>query len=255
MNRMTLGVVLGLALGVCALGVTPRTLVANFDGENEDKVYTVVSPVGIGTTFKLPEGARIQDFVVSDSKLFFGQSNGAIAVVKALAENKETTAVVHTDSGATYVFLVSSAPAAAADTLVVIEAHDKNLFRQTVAGEVRRQTENLERNHQAELEKQLEAQRLQLLAKVQNNYRIQGDAFPVERVADDGVFTYIFMPRAQVKPAVYLLGRGAKKDQLEPLAYTDQGSYYRVNHVLSPADDKLVLKLEKQTVEITREGR
>jgi len=242
-----------LVLAVTAPGVTPRSLVCNYDGENQNKVYTVLSPAGIGTTFKLPEGWKIQDFVVSDSKLFFGQSNGTIAVLKALEPDRETTAVIHADNGQTFVFLISSRPAEQADVQVVIDVHDRNLVHQTVAVEVRQRAVDLERSHRTELETALAEQQRRLLGKVDNRYTVKGDAFPVERVADDGVFTYVFLPQAQVKPTVYLLGQGAKKDQLEPLTYTDEGACYKIHYVLTGAD-RLVLKLEKRTVEIARGG-
>jgi len=46
----------------------PRTLMCNFDGENETKVYKVVTLPGVGTTFRLHEGWKITDFVVTDPK-------------------------------------------------------------------------------------------------------------------------------------------------------------------------------------------
>lgn len=243
-----------LALAVAVPGVTPRSLVCNYDGENQNKVYTVLSPAGIGTTFKLPEGWKIQDFVVSDSKLFYGQSNGTICVLKALEPDRETSAVIHAENGQTFVFLISSRPAETADVQVTIDVHDKKLFQATVAAEVRQRAEALERNHRTELEAALAEQQRRLLAKVDSRYTVKGNAFPVERVADDGVFTYIYLPAAQVKPAVYLLGKGAKQDQLEPLTFTDEGACYKVHFVLGNSGDKIVLKLEKQTVEITRGG-
>src|SRR5262245_42502152 len=84
-------------------GPQPRTLMCNFDGENETKVYKVVTLPGVGTTFRLPEGWKITDFVVTDPKGFHGESNGTIGIVTPLAVNKSTSVSIFTDKDKLFV--------------------------------------------------------------------------------------------------------------------------------------------------------
>ena len=59
----------------------PRTLMCNFDGENETKVYKVVTLPGVGTTFRLPEGWKITD-VAEIARAAAGQDEDRSEFVK-----------------------------------------------------------------------------------------------------------------------------------------------------------------------------
>ena len=48
---------------------------------NSSKVYRVFTSVGVGTTFHLPDGWKITDFVVTDPRSFHAESNGNIGIV------------------------------------------------------------------------------------------------------------------------------------------------------------------------------
>src|SRR5216117_4303199 len=100
---------LACSLGAAA-GSQPRTLVCDFDGNNATKVYTVVTAPGVGTTFRLPEGLKITDFVVTDPKGFHAESNGTIGIVTPLAPDKNTSVSIYTDNDKLFVFYLSSAP-------------------------------------------------------------------------------------------------------------------------------------------------
>ncbi len=88
----------------------PRTLTCDFDGENATRVYKVVTAVGVGTTFRLPEGLKINDFVVTDPKGFHAESNGTIGIVTPLVPNKSTSVSIFTDNEKLFVFHLSSEP-------------------------------------------------------------------------------------------------------------------------------------------------
>jgi hypothetical protein len=67
--KVYLSVIAILSLScLAAAGVQPRTQVCNFDGNNATKVYRVATAPGVGTTFRLPEAWKINDFVVADPK-------------------------------------------------------------------------------------------------------------------------------------------------------------------------------------------
>ena len=90
------------------LAAQPRTLTCNFDGDNQTKVYKVVTAAGVGTTFRLPEGWKITDFVVTDPKSFHGESNGTIGIVTPLSTNKTTSVSIYTENDRLFVFWIKT---------------------------------------------------------------------------------------------------------------------------------------------------
>ena len=64
MNTIITVSLLLICLTALTMAVTPQTVACNFDGDNRNKVYSLASGTGVGTTFRLPEGWEIQDFVV-----------------------------------------------------------------------------------------------------------------------------------------------------------------------------------------------
>ena len=104
-------------------GLQPRTLVCNFDGENGSKVYSIVTAVGVGTTFRLPAGWKITDFVVTDPRSFHAESNGTIGIVTPLFPKKSTSVSIFTENDRLFVFNVSSEPSGTVDQLVIVEAN------------------------------------------------------------------------------------------------------------------------------------
>ena len=110
----------------------PRTLTCDFDGENATRVYKVVTAVGVGTTFRLPEGLKINDFVVTDPKGFHAESNGTIGIVTPLVPNKSTSVSIFTDNEKLFVFYLSSEPSESVDQLVIIQSSNLQFFKDKV---------------------------------------------------------------------------------------------------------------------------
>lgn len=118
MKRITF--LLFLSFSLHAWAAEPRTLKCDFDGENQDKVYRVMAAVEVGTTFRLPEGWKVADFVVTDPKSFHAESNGTIGIVTPLVPDKTTSVSIFTENEKLFVFSVSSQPSDYADQLVLI---------------------------------------------------------------------------------------------------------------------------------------
>jgi type IV secretory pathway VirB9-like protein len=76
-------------------GSQPRMLFCNFDGDNSTKIYKVVTAPGVGTAFRLSEGLKITDFVVTDPKVFRPESNVSIGIVTPFAPDKNTSVSIH----------------------------------------------------------------------------------------------------------------------------------------------------------------
>ena len=235
--------------------ITPQTVECNFDGANRHKVYSLASATGVGTTFRLPEGWEIQDFVVTNNKSFFGQSNGTVGVVKPLEPNADTSVILSTSNNQCFVFHLTSKPAEEVAALVVVDIHDQNFFNtrvgREVADQVRQKTDALEKEHQAQMEKETAEARQKLLFSLETDYQVKNDCFQVRRVVDDGIFTYILLPGSQDRPAVFVAERNKEKE-LQPVKYMDLGDYYQVHRVLS-GSEKFYLKSGDRTTEISKD--
>jgi type IV secretory pathway VirB9-like protein len=238
-------------------GNQPRTLECDFNGENADKVYKVVTAPGVGTTFRLPDGWKISDFIVTDAKSFHAESNGTIGIVTPLLPNKSTSVSIYTDNDKLFVFHVTSELDAAGfvDQLVIVQCNNLQFFSQKVKTEAQRvakaQLEMAETRCSVSLEQKSKQIKDQLLFSINSNYTIITNSFAADRIVDDGIFTYIRLAKSPERPVVYI---GEKNDQkkLEPVKYTDEGDYYIVHQVLTAADKHLFLKLGNQTTEIRR---
>ena len=248
--------VIALLLSINAYAAPrPRTIICDFDGENTAKVWQIYTALGIGTTFRLPEGVKISDFVVTDPKNFHAESNGLIGIVTPLSVNKSTSVSIHTDDDRLFVFNLSSEPKPEVDQLVVVQSSVSQLFNQRVRNDARKIAEErtavVEARCAADMVQQAEQIRKQMIFSINGNYRITGNLFDIDRVADDGIFTYIRLARSQERPVVYL-GEAKDLKKLEPVRYTDEGDHYVIHRVLSPEDKGFVLKLGDRVGEIRR---
>ncbi|HYK89330.1 MAG TPA: TrbG/VirB9 family P-type conjugative transfer protein [Acidobacteriota bacterium] len=244
-------------LHTATAGVQPRTQVCNFDGNNATKVYKVVTAPGVGTTFRLPEGLKITDFVVADPKDFHGESNGTIGIVTPLVPNKSTSVSIYTENDKLFVFNLSSDPdpAGYVDQLVVVECTNLQFFNQKVQAEAQKvakdQLEAAEASCNTSLEEKARQTKEHLLFSINSNYEIKDRYFSVTKVSDDGVFTYIQLAKSQERPVVYF-GESNDQKKLEPVKYTDEGGYYIVHRVLPPGEKRFFLKLGNQISEVRR---
>lgn len=240
---------------LAAAAITPQTVECNFDGANRNKVYSLASGTGVGTTFRLPEGWEIQDFVVTNNKSFFGQSNGTVGVVKPLEPNADTAVIISTPNGQCFVFHLTSRPADEVAALVVVDIHDQNFFQNRVGHEVAQQVQQkagtLEKEYQARLEKETADNRKKLLFSLETHYQVKNDHFQIRKAVDDGIFTYVLLPDSQERPAVFVAERNKEKE-LQPVKYVDAGEYYQIHRVLS-GSEKFFLKSGDKTTEIGRE--
>jgi type IV secretory pathway VirB9-like protein len=238
-------------------GVQPRTQICDFDGDNVSKVYKVVTVPGVGTTFRLPEGWKITDFVVTDPKAFHAESNGTIGIVTPLLANKSTSVSIFTDNDKLFVFHLTSEPdpAGFVDQLVVVQCNDLQFFKQKLRSEAQKlakdQLDAAETRCNASLEQKARQIREQLLFSINSNYEIIDRNFSITKVSDDGIFTYIQLAHSQDRPVVYL-GESNDQKKLEPVKYTDEGEYYIVHRVLPPGVKHFFLKLGDQVSEIRR---
>ena len=256
MKKMMLSIFALIALiGTAFAQPSPRTQVCDFDGENASKIYSLVSMPGIGTTFRLPDGVKITDFVVTDTRNFHAESNGVIGIVTPIALDRSTSVNIYADNDKLYVFSLSSRQTAVVDQLVVVQSADQQLFKQRVRSEAQAMAQDqsaaMAARYEADLEKETAQVRRRLLFSINNNYRVTGNVFAIDGVSDDGVFTYVKLARSIERPVVYL-GEAGKHKELEVVKYTDEGDHYVIHRVLTPSDKGFVLKLGDKASEIKR---
>lgn len=254
-NKLLLSIVFLFSVNAFAANPEPRTQICDFDGENAAKVYSLVTMPGIGTTFRLPDGVRINDFVVTDTRNFHAESNGVIGIVTPIALDKSTSVNIYADNDKLYVFNLTSKDSSFVDQLVVVQSSDTQFFNNRIRGEAQviadEQRVRLAARYDADLEQQTAQLRKHLLFTINNDYRVTGNLFNIDRVSDDGVFTYVRLSNSQERPVVYL-GEAGKPKDLKPIKYTDEGDYYVIHRVLSASDKGFVLKLGDKVSEIKR---
>jgi len=256
MKKNILFVFLCLAFSFSFAAVAPVTQVCNFDGDNQDRVYTIRTIPGVGTTFRLPDGWEIQDFVVTDSKSFYGQSNGVIGTVKPLEPGKDTSVVIYTTNGKLFTFHLNSSPSEEVDVLVVIDIHDQTFFNQKIRIKAEQmaseKTAHLKMEFQTKNAKSIQENKEKMLFSTNTEYAVKDNHFKIKKTVDDGVFTYLLLPEAQERPAVFVHPHGKKKEkEFQPVKYVDNGNYYTIHKVLS-GREKFFLKYGDKITEIQR---
>jgi len=254
--RTLLFTALALLFTASAAAQTPQSRICDFDGANAAQICSLQTAPGIGTTFRLPDGVRIRDFVVTDPINFYAESNGVIGIVTPLADSKSTSINIYADNDKLYVFFLSSvAEPNYVDQLAVVKSTEYQLFQNRVRSEAqtiaREQQTEMAARFEADLEKESARLRKQLLFSVNSDYRVTGNVFAIDAVSDDGVFTYVKLARSQERPVVYL-GEAGKPKTLEVVKYTDEGDHYVIHRVLSQSDKGFVLKLGDKASEIRR---
>jgi hypothetical protein len=134
-------------------------------------------------------------------------------------------------------------------------ATNLQFFNQKVQTEARRlaktELEAAEARWSASLEEKVRQTREQLLFSINNHYEIKDRSFSITKVSDDGIFTYIQLAKSQQRPAVYF-GEANDQKKLEPVKYSDEGSYYIVHCVLAPGEKRFFSKLGDRVSEIRR---
>lgn len=64
----------------------------------------------------------------------------------------------------------------------------------------------------------------------EKKYKIKDKYFKIEKVWDDGIFTYIFLPKSQIRPAVFLSKKRKKK--YEPLKNINRNDSIVIHKIL-----------------------
>ncbi|MCK5221227.1 MAG: TrbG/VirB9 family P-type conjugative transfer protein [Candidatus Aminicenantes bacterium] len=78
---------------------------------------------------------------------------------------------------------------------------------------------------------------------INNRYKIRDKNFKVDKVEDDGILTRVYLPRSQIRPAVFIKGKG-KRSKYEPVRYSDVEEYYIIHRIIKK-NEMIILKAGK----------
>jgi len=233
---------LGMEAAAAAGSLQVKTLICTFaEGQAED-VYKVFCQVGFATVFELPEGERIRDFVIGDPAGWKAESNGLFGFISPRGPGLQTSLSIITDENRLFVFnLVERSLESVRETTarVKITLQSEEFFVNRGEDKPKGEEQGVDGPAPAERE-------------MRRRYKVHGKNFAVTRAGDDGVFAYIWLAKAQDRPALFLLNsKEGEKRVLEPVKYVDKGDYYLVHRRLAFRKERFVLKLGKVEDELS----
>jgi type IV secretory pathway VirB9-like protein len=250
MKKITLAITLMPWLAFTAWAgqseVRATTLNADFTGSHQNQVYSIFSKTDYVTTVVLPKKRSAKHVVCGDIKAWSLQCDGKFIFIKPLRHSLHTSLTIVTDNNRVYIFnlieqsLKSRTYEITAKVNIKDEQDNLHLKRDEPHqfSKESNPTFNDYHNHKS---------RLTTAGAVKVRYRVKKNRFHIEEVYDDGIFTYIYMPHAQVKPAIFIK-RGRHK---EPVKYVDNGDRIVVHGVIHKRE-KLVLVVGNRTSKIVR---
>ena len=210
------------------------TLKVDFSGKNRDKVYDVHTTLDYTTTVILPEGMTSRHVVCGDLDRWKLETDGNFIFIKPLRRSIQTSLTIVTLCHRVFV-------------LNMVERSRMVQNYKVAARVVIISDRAVKKKQPAESLTEPPVVPLKPQAKLYTRYSIKDDRYGLEKVYDDGIFTYLYMPTAQVKPAIFLK-RGRR---LEPVRYVDRGDIVVIHDVLSKRE-KFVLILDKLKTQIKR---
>lgn len=244
-----------LVLGVLNLlnasvpqNINTAIMYCDYNGEDTDTIYSVPVQINYATVFELPAGKEIKNIVIGDPNTWRAtvDDDGKICFVKPLEQGIRTSLTIVTTDNKILVFnlienTIFPEKATIAKVKIIMRADEFFISR------------NRDKAGKKTIQEKKEAEILQFIRKKTKKYRVKNNQFFIENVVDDGVFTYLYVPKAQYRPAVYFREASGKK--LEPVRYVDKGEYFVVHKVLVKKGEIFLLKLGKTETEIRYKGK
>jgi type IV secretion system protein VirB9 len=254
----------GLSEEAVKTGVVRQTLQAVVMQVGSDTtIYPIHARVNYTTVIILPQGDKIIDWLIGDKGSWVLEGAENLAYVRPAEAGHRTNINLITTKGNVYSFdidEVSATPSVPVDEKVILRLSPSlDLTSSSLGGQ--RQTPRFVSYDDFEHAKAVAVQTAHIAQETierdhQNTatamhfaYKFKADKKPffVRSIYDDGKFTYIQMsPRAQEKPALYLL----KDGKPELTNYTFLNDVYTIDSVV----DRGYLRLGKAKLAITRDS-
>lgn len=221
-------------------------LVATFDEKDKHYIDTVYCKRKYETTFILPEHRKIAQAVVGDPDEWevLCEPGGRILSVKPLHQAGQTSLTIITRSTRVYKFNIVNIDTVSNpgfDVMAVVQIREQNTSMRVIDKEEPKNPPSKETLIRQEQVKELEAekQKEELMSQLNASYVWSDHLFAIERVYDDGIFTYIVMPESREVPQVYRARIGKEKIMLPVYTVFRGGTI--VLHFLVSKEDMLVL--------------
>lgn len=197
--------------------VKTERLVAVFAEGEYRHIYTVYCREKYETTFILPKERAIKEAFSGDPDAWeiVGKYGGRLISVKPLANAGQTSLTIVSQSMTVYKFTlvnIRTAKESGVEVAAIVEIREKTGGMAVIG-----QPDEYETKTQAGDTPFAGPKDEKTLARLNGDYVFHDRYFSVQRVYDDGVFTFIAMPGGRDLPAVYISDKKGKV--LEPVRY------------------------------------
>jgi type IV secretory pathway VirB9-like protein len=223
-------------------------IISTFD-KDEHYIYTVYCREKYETTFILPQERHIKKIVTGDPDEWeiVGKYGGRFVSVKPLQAATQTSLTIITQSLKVYKFNIvniNTVQEAEYDVMAIVEIREKNTSMEVVGRDGQPAEESKHRDEENPGDRrQIEKKKEEMLIKLNYGYKWKDKHFAIENVYDDGIFTYIVMPRTKEFPAVYVSpGKKIKAKTLEPIKYVVKPGMI-VIHRLTGGKERFLLRV------------
>jgi type IV secretory pathway VirB9-like protein len=223
-------------------------MVCTFDDKDRSFIDTVYCREKYETTFILPVGKAIKKAVTGDPDEWeiIGNYGGRIVSVKPLPAADQTSLTIVTQCMKVYKFNIINIKIIEKpefDVIAIVEIRDKNTSMEVIKKDDSLEAEGKLLDEEAHLTdiREIENKKEEILINLDYDYEFERKYFDIENVYDDGIFTYIIAPDNRECPAVYIMKKKNKKDELEPIKYVVKPGRIVVHRIIGD-EEKMVLR-------------
>jgi len=229
--------ILAAAAGLAgAADVEYIVMTAVAGGEGGGKIFRVGCDVHCTTLFVLPRGEGIADIIEPTGEWIINCDNRRFIYVVPSRRRLRTSLDLITRERKIYSFILEEVSGRGSSRQVVKTVMIRNGIRRLDQNEEKKERESGGDDWGR--------------SRVNSRYKISDKYFHVTRVEDNGIVTRVYLPGSRVRPAVFIRSR-KRKSRLEPVRYSDTGSFYVVHRILEKKEE-IVLKSGKHESRIRR---
>ncbi len=235
-------VILTLALLLPVFSQESKVAVYRHVKGDRTKIIELRTMIGYTSIIEFPQGERIVELVEGDSVTYLAATSGDRTVtVRPLEPGARTSIMIHTSEDEVFVFDCKEDSASP-------YIHGRVVIDYAVSEFQKRKTNIDAAMNYVQTDVKKSAIEEDLIKRLNQEYKVKKNYFNVEKVFDDGVFTFIYLPSAQSKPVPFLAMPDGK---LEIVKYEEKNGLIVVHHVIS-GDEQIALKIDDKISFIKR---
>jgi type IV secretory pathway VirB9-like protein len=198
------------------------------------KIIELRTMVGYTSIIEFPKGERISELVEGDSVTYLAATSGDRTVtVRPLEPGARTSLMIHTSGDEVFVF---DCKEDAASQYI----HGRVVIDYTVTEFLKRKPSIDAAMNFIQTDVKKSTIEEDLIKRLNLEYKVKKNHYNVEKVFDDGVFTFIYLPKTQSKPVPFLAMPDGK---LEIIKYEEKNGLLIVHHVIT-GDEQIALKID-----------